>query len=522
MTYRRLGQTDLQVSAVGFGTCQLRLKSEQQAIDTLKRGFELGVNIVHTAPDYEGTDDLVAEAVKQSGRDVIVASQGYGNLAHFEYLFEEQCRKVGKQRLELFGIAAVEDRIMLGENVYGPGGMVEFIKKKKAEGRIGATFCTTHGTPEDIAGLITGGHFDAIMLAYNRLGFHLLSYYPQPPIQRENIARNGAELFPLAVRHGVGLMVMKPLAGGLLCRGKAFPPREGGDVPPPMRAADLLRDILQRPEVSCVLPGTASIAEAEENASAGHAPTEPQPGRREEITYVVETMPATICSRCGVCDELCSQKLPVSWLFRDSYISHYPSETFETLDQLQYFHLHPRETATCIDCPAVTCACPQGIAIPSSLIRVHGRMVNLRATGMLPITPAQQHADGPPPAPFFCRVISRMFPPIVAAGESIDGALWVQNEGPVTWRKPRPPSDGCTLALYVGNELQQVVPLRHDAEPGTRTHFAIGLRAPRLPGDYPVRAVMISGAEPGRDEESAEVFSWQMTVVPQEQPALVP
>jgi aryl-alcohol dehydrogenase-like predicted oxidoreductase len=79
MTYRRLGLTRFRVDVVGFGTCQLRLKSQQQGIDTLKTGFRLGVNLVHTAPDYEGTDDLVAQAVRESGGKVIVASQGYGD-----------------------------------------------------------------------------------------------------------------------------------------------------------------------------------------------------------------------------------------------------------------------------------------------------------------------------------------------------------------------------------------------------------------------------------------------------------
>jgi hypothetical protein len=51
MQYRRLGRSNLMVSVVGFGTCQLRRVPEQQALDTLRRGFELGVNLVHTAPD---------------------------------------------------------------------------------------------------------------------------------------------------------------------------------------------------------------------------------------------------------------------------------------------------------------------------------------------------------------------------------------------------------------------------------------------------------------------------------------
>ena len=45
MQYRRVGKSRLRVSSIGFGTCQLRLVTEQQAINTLKRGFDLGVNI---------------------------------------------------------------------------------------------------------------------------------------------------------------------------------------------------------------------------------------------------------------------------------------------------------------------------------------------------------------------------------------------------------------------------------------------------------------------------------------------
>lgn len=46
MNYRRLGRSGLQLSSVGFGTAQFRMIPERQAIETLHRGFELGVNLV--------------------------------------------------------------------------------------------------------------------------------------------------------------------------------------------------------------------------------------------------------------------------------------------------------------------------------------------------------------------------------------------------------------------------------------------------------------------------------------------
>src|SRR5262249_39229431 len=145
---------------------------------TLRRGFELGVNLVHTAPDYEGAEDLVAQALRGTSREVIVCSQGYGPMSQFEAFFEATRARLGKPRLELFGIACVEDREALGENVWGPGAMVDFLRRQKAAGRLGGIFCTTHGPPEYIRRLIESDAFDALMIAYNVLGFHLLSCNP--------------------------------------------------------------------------------------------------------------------------------------------------------------------------------------------------------------------------------------------------------------------------------------------------------------------------------------------------------
>ena len=110
MEYRRLGRTELHVSAVGAGTCQLRLVPEKQAIDTLLRGFALGVNIVHTAPDYGNAEEVVARALTYTDSKVIIASQGYdvpgnshGPVAHFERLFETTCERLGSDRLDLYG-----------------------------------------------------------------------------------------------------------------------------------------------------------------------------------------------------------------------------------------------------------------------------------------------------------------------------------------------------------------------------------------------------------------------------------
>ena len=100
---------------------------------TLLAGFELGVNLVHTAPDYGRAEEVVAEAVAASGRKIIVASQGFdvplrrtGRARLFEDQFEATCRRLRSDRLDLFGIACIDDREAYEENVWGLDGMVEY------------------------------------------------------------------------------------------------------------------------------------------------------------------------------------------------------------------------------------------------------------------------------------------------------------------------------------------------------------------------------------------------------------
>lgn len=503
MNYRRLGRTGLSVSVVGFGTCQLRLVPERVAVETLRRGFELGVNIVHTAPDYEGADELVARVVKETAPDVIVCSQGYGSMELFEYFFESTCAKFGKRSLELFGIACVEDREALGENVWGAGGMVEFLLRKKREGRLHGIFCTTHGAPEYIRGLIRTNVFDALMVAYNVLGFHLLSSSPlrgqqdaarargsrssQPLLpaaieQRttfETISRNRAEVFPLARQHDIGLMIMKPLAGGLLCAGKAFPSR-AGSAPEgaQISAREALRFILASPEVSCVVPGTASPAEAEENALAGCGDIAVPERKVEQLTTDARSFDSAVCSRCGLCDSSCSQGLPVSWLFRAGYLSLYPSETFETQDELDYFHLHPSGHAACGACHSVTCHCPSGIDIKAELVRIHQTMSGLAGGGLAPAPHALQRRVRSVGG-FGARIIISDIPTAVRPEALTTCRLYLENTGQRAWHarggdgKPR-----TTLFVYLGGELQQIVGLRTDIHPGERGHFVFEFPAP--------------------------------------------
>ena len=368
---RRLGRTGLWVAPVGMGTCQLRLRPRERALATLRAACQAGINLFHTSPDYEGALELTLEAVRFAAERPTILHQGYGPMPHFRHLYQQALASEPGGTLKLFGIACVEDREAVGENVFGAGGMIEFLQAEKAVGRLGGIFCTTHAGAKSMRQYLEMGVFDAAMIAYNPLGFHLLTYNGAGQREFENMEQIREEIFPLAQRLDIGLMIMKPLAGGLLARGKAFPP--AGDVRPelPWSARQVLEWILKEPAVSCVVPGMADPAEVWEN-------TTPSPTGVEMAAGLGE-MRRTICSRCGICDTLCSRNLPVSWLFRDGYIQMFPSETFESPAEMRIEQLHPAAETACTNCANRTCRCPQGLDIPFELPRLHETWKESRA-----------------------------------------------------------------------------------------------------------------------------------------------
>jgi hypothetical protein len=376
-------------------------------------------------------------------------------------------------------------------------------------------FAETHGTPEYIAKLIESNVFDSILLAYNTLGFHALSYFPEPPATFEDIARNKLEIFPLARKHNVSILLMKSLGGGLLCPGKAFPSRARfSDEPAPLAAGDILRYLLLDGDVTAVVPGTASIEEAEENAQAGF--TEPLIGieQVEKVEASNNEMLQSLCTRCGHCDPLCSRKLPVSWLFRDGYVSAVGSETFETLDRLQYFHLHPDDVSACSTCNNVTCECPVGIDIPNGLMRIHATMVKLRDDGKLPLTPANI-AIQQPKGPWGVKSILAEIPTNWTPGASRLCRLWWENAGSRKWLPVSHWTGGNGISLFVRfGGVQKIVALRHEVEPGTRTHFTFEIEAPAEPGSHSLQLFLKSVGSDNLlfPEEDIEICSFPVDV----------
>lgn len=517
MHYRRLGRTNLNVSVVGIGTTQLRRVPEKEAIATLKRAFELGINLVNTGPDYEGADELIRLALQEIDvkRPIHLSVQCGGGPTEVERVFEQTCEKFDTPCIDLFGVAAIAEQEAFGHNIWGTGGVVEFLQAKQEEGRIRGLFASDHGSPEHMKELLERDVFDALMLAYNPLGFHLITFRPEtvwqletPPLplvkayEWETIPRTGREILPLAKQKDVGVMLMKPLAGGLLCAGKTFPPhpwRE--DLPQPLEARDVLRYLLMDEAVSCVVPGMASVAEVEENTAAGTGVIELTPEQRSDVEAGAARLTKVLCSRCGECDDLCSKDLPISFLFRAAYHALYPSAPFELSSNLNYFHLHPWEESACESCANPTCRCPVGIDIPGELKAIHRKMVELRDRGLVPTgdTEPESWTTG---QSYSFKVLSQELPALMAIGQTPTVRLHLRNTGTQTWYQQSENGHGAVaLAIDVDHQRIQTLRLRQDVCPKESCHFALTLAPFQQTGPHSLMLKLVDPAGAALPEE---------------------
>jgi len=207
MLYRRLGKTDLFVSVLSFGShtdpafkkpaehgCVLTAEGQARRDRQIARALDLGVNLVDTY-ENEGQWEPVARLV-QPERDKVLVSL-CRNLPMFigEHI-DRAARLFG--HVDLYRIypgdgAEIDSRILEDWDM---------MRKAKEAGKIRAIGIASHSEAMMNAALKELEGLDYIMFPYNFI--HARADY--------------SEFLPAAIRKGVGLIAIKPLAAGSIIR----------------------------------------------------------------------------------------------------------------------------------------------------------------------------------------------------------------------------------------------------------------------------------------------------------------
>jgi predicted aldo/keto reductase-like oxidoreductase len=367
MLYRTLGTSGLKISALSFGS--MRWMSERDCYDIVNRGLDLGMNYVDTSTGYVGgkSDRWTANAVRHRRSDMYFSSksgwQATPSADQVQKTIEERLKLLDLEYFDLYQVWGLGTMEML-EGVVKKGGMLEGIRKAQSAGLIreGLGF-TFHGTPEVFKAAVDTGEFVSATVSY-----HIMNRKEEP-------------LIDYAAEHGVGVIIMNPLAGGVvaMARDKSFDFLCREDTGPSYGA---LRFLLANHTIATSIVGWASVEHVEENLKALERPEELTEDYRRTLAARMDEVSLAreeLCTGCGYCRECPNGFDPARFMeimrdfgmygVRDDalagwLIARYDAEPHRVKEKLE----------TCIECGECLEKCPQRLPIVEEIRRAKAAM----------------------------------------------------------------------------------------------------------------------------------------------------
>ncbi len=357
MRYRKLGDTGLTVSEIGFGTIPILQGSvpvlpdyydlnEEEALAVMEYAFRLGCNLYDTAiiPEYGDAEYKLGLFAERVGRERLVISDKArffdGNGMY--QAVEMSCEHLGTCPDIYFVHQVDADH---EEEVFQKGGALDALTELKAEGRIRFVGIASHYYDILLRGA-EDSRVDVLQGSGNLLERGMLDR-----LRREH--KFGFK----------GFLVNKVYAAGIL---PAFFP-----------VRTLIRSVLSYP-VSSALIGIGTTEQAK--AAMGWDPVKEQGGLPsfEEVLSALEKDYEPIpCDRCQRC--ICPHGTEIHTLFRQ-YQYYFLGKEYWALRKLD---LGIEKSAQyCRECEKMPCMdqCPRRIRIPDEIRKVR-RLVREHPTG---------------------------------------------------------------------------------------------------------------------------------------------
>ncbi len=305
MIYRPLGNSGVQVSVLSMG-CGHLPEDEDLCDELLRACVAAGINYFETATIYcNGQCQQKTGRGLEPVRDKVMISAKHGLLVEGEAegqpattgddyrreILEKQLPALRTDHVEWLQVGWFQAYKL--DALRRKGGVLEAIRQLQDEGIVDHVGCTTHDTPENVIKIIESGIFESCTMQYN-----LLNRAYEPALDA-------------AGEHGVGVVVMGPLHGGMLARPE---PALRSLVPNPEITTTKagLQFVLSHPAVSTACSGMGSLAQLEENLASVLTPVaESDRAEMQAIFDRFKEVADSLCTGCNYCAP-CPQGVDIS------------------------------------------------------------------------------------------------------------------------------------------------------------------------------------------------------------------
>lgn len=375
MQYRKLGNTGVKVSALGFGCMRLpTLEQGKPAIDrdraikVIRDGIDNGINYIDTAYMYHGNESeiVVGLALKDGYREKIMLATkcpvGYPDFtetSYYDKYLDEQLAKLDVEYLDFYLFHGLNEKTFK-EKVLKLK-LIERAKAAKEAGKIKHLAFSFHDKPEVLKTIIDTDVFDLMLIQYNILD----------QVNEEMIAH--------ASQKGMAVAVMGSVGGGRLA---GNPPESMKNWLSEGRSdfVDLaLKFVLSNPNISVALSGMGSEEMLQDNLNLTKKDDYnrligDEKERINNIATKFKELSDVVCTGCGYCMP-CQNEVNIKSIF--NYLIRY--QIYGQQDQAKLFYSQigkvkwdpGKDAVACEECGECLEKCPQNILIIDQLKEAH-------------------------------------------------------------------------------------------------------------------------------------------------------
>ncbi len=366
-----LGRTGLDVCRLGLGGIPIQRVSEADAVATVRRALERGIDFIDTSRAYTTSERRIGLALKEAGvvtgrpvtaethaaaaagrsggaggsgaaggrsgpapaRRVVLASKSHAKKADaMRTHLETSLTELQVDFIDIYKahFVATQDDY---QTVVSPGGALEALRKARDEGLIGHIGITSHSL-DVLYRALDDGFFDVIMVCFSFL---------EPQAQQT--------IIPKARERNIGVLAMKPFSGGAIEDGRLA-----------------LRYVLAEPGV-VVLAGVEHPELVDQNWGVFEEATRGESAAlaEEEIRQIADlrqTFDKVFCRRCDYCQP-CTEGIPIQTVLGARYlVKRMGKDLLQKGPMWSAFE----KARNCSDCGVCLSRCPYELPIPD-LIR---------------------------------------------------------------------------------------------------------------------------------------------------------
>ncbi len=347
------------------GSGQIDIKETERMVD---RFLEQGFTYFDTAYSYPGSEEVFGKVVssRYPRESYTVASKmSSGALSDDfgpEKMFEEQLRRTGLEYLDFYLLHSMQSENL---EIFDKYEAWSYAQKLKRDGKIRHLGFSFHDTPELLDRILTE-HPEAefVQLQINYLD------WDNPKVQSNGV-------YEVARKHNKPIIIMEPVKGGLLSNlQSAITKPFGGETP----ASMALRFAAGLDGILSVLSGMSTMGQLEENTRI-FTPLEKL--TKEEMKAIcsvkeeIGKLQVIECTACRYCTPGCPEKISIPDIFKLLNEEAVVNDKKGVRDRYYSMINEGKSGAasSCIRCGKCERICPQKLPIRNLLSMAESRLI---------------------------------------------------------------------------------------------------------------------------------------------------